>query len=504
MLRCLSLTLLFPVLAVLLGVSSAEIIDLTSQEFYEMATTGQVDLMIDVRTQAEWNTGHIENATLMDALALQLAQNLRTAEDVLRNFSLWECRFCRVVVYCRSGARASNALQLLELAGFEGPLYNGQGVSQWTAAGYELVTTPSVEDRYCMVPNMETAVLRQSSSRSVCRAMAIYEQHQREVDAARNLFLAQMQSHNATGYSYLLHVYGNFPPVGYPWLVTVELQEMMMGMKDPNTTAPMAMIVDPWYGIKGDTVLAAEATGDLPTPNASTDILAEMEDGNNMGWLTVYSILDLFDKIQDGIDRLADDIQVVYNLEWGYPEDISIDYDQQIADEEFYATASNFTLVDMEWYTMEIHYEHNNDIDATDTMGTSFFAADIQSDLNDNKAQWEGLGLTEYFFEYTWIEGGGLLMEFPWSVHVRDEVVVEVTNAAGQDITITDQTGALRTMVNLFDAVQDGLDRNAYMVDVKFDGTYGYPSDVWIDYDSQRADEELSVTVSYFSTEGLP
>ena len=32
-------------------------------------------------------------------------------------------------------------------SGFNGTIYNGQGVSQWTSAGYPLVTTPSVLPR---------------------------------------------------------------------------------------------------------------------------------------------------------------------------------------------------------------------------------------------------------------------------------------------------------------------------------------------------------------------
>ena len=46
----------------------------------------------------------------------------------------------------------------------------------------------------------------------------------------------------------------------------------------------------------------------------------------------------------------------------------------------------------------------------------------------------------------------------------------------------------------LFDAIQDAIDRNADSVDVEYDFTYGYPTSVYIDYDRRVADEELSVT----------
>ena len=46
----------------------------------------------------------------------------------------------------------------------------------------------------------------------------------------------------------------------------------------------------------------------------------------------------------------------------------------------------------------------------------------------------------------------------------------------------------------LFDAIQDGIDRDADYIDVEYDFTYGYPTSVYIDYDRRIADEELSIT----------
>ena len=43
-----------------------------------------------------------------------------------------------------TGSRATSAIQVLLNSGFQGKLYNGQGTSQWTNAGYPLVTGDSV------------------------------------------------------------------------------------------------------------------------------------------------------------------------------------------------------------------------------------------------------------------------------------------------------------------------------------------------------------------------
>jgi len=46
----------------------------------------------------------------------------------------------------------------------------------------------------------------------------------------------------------------------------------------------------------------------------------------------------------------------------------------------------------------------------------------------------------------------------------------------------------------LFDAIQDAIDRQADRVEVDYDFTYGYPTNVYIDYDRRTADEELYLT----------
>ena len=46
----------------------------------------------------------------------------------------------------------------------------------------------------------------------------------------------------------------------------------------------------------------------------------------------------------------------------------------------------------------------------------------------------------------------------------------------------------------LFDAIQNGIDRRADYIDVSYDPTYGYPTDVYIDYDRRVSSDELVLT----------
>lgn len=111
----------------------------TAEELFEGIQSGRWDVIIDTRNPTEWATGHIPNATFLDSL-----QRYNTSGEVTAPQDLFGCSYeCSIVVYCASGNRAQGAAEVLEAAGFPTPIYNGLGVSQWTAAGYELVNTPS-------------------------------------------------------------------------------------------------------------------------------------------------------------------------------------------------------------------------------------------------------------------------------------------------------------------------------------------------------------------------
>ena len=58
----------------------------------------------------------------------------------------------------------------------------------------------------------------------------------------------------------------------------------------------------------------------------------------------VYHTPDsLFDVIQKAITAEADQLAVNYNSEFGYPTNIDIDYDVNATDDEYTATANNYT-----------------------------------------------------------------------------------------------------------------------------------------------------------------
>ena len=80
---------------------------------------------LDVRTQQEWDQGHIAKSTLipLDDLQDRLSELPRDQD---------------IVVICRSGARSKEGAAILRQAGFTRVTCMTGGLQAWVAAGYPL------------------------------------------------------------------------------------------------------------------------------------------------------------------------------------------------------------------------------------------------------------------------------------------------------------------------------------------------------------------------------
>ena len=79
-------------------------------------------IILDVRTEEEYNEGHIEGSLLipLDTLEANLPKLANSKDRPL-------------IVYCRSGARSAIASRLLADQGFK-PLNVSGGINEWSAA----------------------------------------------------------------------------------------------------------------------------------------------------------------------------------------------------------------------------------------------------------------------------------------------------------------------------------------------------------------------------------
>ncbi len=103
----------------------AQYTDISVQQAKEMIDKGDV-FILDVRTQEEYNAGHIRNSTLIPVQDLSKRLN-----EVPRDRD--------TIVYCKTGGRSTAASEILANSGFI-RIYNMKGgITEWTKAGYEIV-----------------------------------------------------------------------------------------------------------------------------------------------------------------------------------------------------------------------------------------------------------------------------------------------------------------------------------------------------------------------------
>ncbi len=98
---------------------------ITAEEAKKMMDDTESIIVLDVRTQEEYEEGHIK-----DSLLIPDYEITETAETVLTDKS------AAILVYCRSGRRSANASQALADLGYEN-VYDFGGIIDWP---YDVVT----------------------------------------------------------------------------------------------------------------------------------------------------------------------------------------------------------------------------------------------------------------------------------------------------------------------------------------------------------------------------
>lgn len=88
-------------------------------------------VIIDVRTPAEYQQGHIAGARLIDYYSSDFQRSLEQLDNAKTYF-----------FYCRSGNRSGRTLKVIAGMGFEKVYHLVGGIRQWQAQGLPLVKTP--------------------------------------------------------------------------------------------------------------------------------------------------------------------------------------------------------------------------------------------------------------------------------------------------------------------------------------------------------------------------
>ena len=119
---------IYVALALIFSLNSTSAELWTVSELNESISKMDHDLvLLDVRTQAEYDSGHILNAINI------------SHEQILEDPELLaEYKDSQMVVFCRSGVRAGKVIQLLESIGFEDIIDIDGDMLAWSEAGYRM------------------------------------------------------------------------------------------------------------------------------------------------------------------------------------------------------------------------------------------------------------------------------------------------------------------------------------------------------------------------------
>jgi len=100
------------------GLESAEYTRITPEEAYQMMQDENI-VILDVRTQAEFDEGHIKNAVL-----LPVSELASRGASLLPNYDQ------TILIYCRSGRRSEDAARTLIAMGYKN-VYDFGGIVDW-------------------------------------------------------------------------------------------------------------------------------------------------------------------------------------------------------------------------------------------------------------------------------------------------------------------------------------------------------------------------------------
>jgi len=100
--------------------------DVSVEEAKDLIDSKPDLVILDVRTEAEFNDGHIESATNIpvDDLSSRLSELSKNNE---------------LLVYCRTGNRSTTAVGILEDNGYTRLFHMDGGITEWTREGYPTV-----------------------------------------------------------------------------------------------------------------------------------------------------------------------------------------------------------------------------------------------------------------------------------------------------------------------------------------------------------------------------
>ncbi len=101
--------------------------DITIEQAKSLIESKPSLIILDVRTQEEYDSDHIEGAILIPVDELE-----NRLDELSKNDEL--------LVYCQTGNRSTNAVNILQANGFTKIFHMNDGITGWIQAGSQITT----------------------------------------------------------------------------------------------------------------------------------------------------------------------------------------------------------------------------------------------------------------------------------------------------------------------------------------------------------------------------
>ncbi|WP_372365732.1 DUF6174 domain-containing protein [Candidatus Uabimicrobium sp. HlEnr_7] len=194
---------------------------------------------------------------------------------------------------------------------------------------------------------------------------------------------------------------------------------------------------------------------------------------------SVNTLDAVFALVAKAIKEKADKIDVKYDAKYGFPKSVFIDWETDRADEE-------------------------DSIEILDFTPTTVTEVNVEGVLSKNLLLWKQQKIQNYQFTFhrNYMEMPFEKYALPKRVSVKKGKVVKVTftDSKFDDKYGKAPTPQINTVDVTFALVAKAIKEKADKIDVKYDAKYGFPKSVFIDWDTDRADEEDSIEILDFVT----
>jgi hypothetical protein len=127
-----------------------------------------------------------------------------------------------------------------------------------------------------------------------------------------------------------------------------------------------------------------------------------------------------------------------------------------------------------------------------------------QTEIGQNKEKWQNANISHYRYHLHLSCFCVFVENMPLVIEVQDGKVVSMEFHNGKEIdpSLMELFGKYQTIDLVFTELEAGLNGAADEVTVKYDPTYGFPTEATIDVVKEAIDDELYLTISNF--EELP